>query len=75
MADYDFENPTFDPDGPGIDDDESLVLPDAIMDPLPPRVQQEHNTMGTISRACRVILERQNLRPRRSAWLIPFIRK
>ena len=40
MADYDFKNPTFDPDGPGIDDDYSLDLPDAIMDPLPPRVQQ-----------------------------------
>ena len=39
MDDYDFENPTFDPDGPGIDDDYSLDLPDAIMDPLPPRVQ------------------------------------
>ena len=38
MADLDFENPTFDTDGPGIDDDYSLDLPDAIMDPLPPRV-------------------------------------
>ena len=36
MADYDFENPTFDPKGPGIDDE----LPDAIIDPLL-RVQQE----------------------------------
>ena len=44
MADYDFENPMFNPDGPGIDDDYSLDLPDAIMDPLPPRVQQELNT-------------------------------
>ena len=46
MADYDFENLTFDPDGPGIDDDYSLDLPDAIMDPLPPRVQQVLNTSG-----------------------------
>ena len=46
MADLDFENPTFDPDGPGIDDDYSFDLPDAIMDPLPPRVQQELNTSG-----------------------------
>ena len=46
MADYDFGNPTFDPDGPGIDDDYSLDLPDAIMDPLPPRVQQELNMSG-----------------------------
>lgn len=43
MADLDFENPTFDPDGPGIDDDYSFDLPDAIMDP-PPDVQQELNT-------------------------------
>ena len=46
MADFDFENPTFDPDGPGIDNDYSLDLPDAIMDPLPPRVQAELNTSG-----------------------------
>ena len=46
MADFDFENPTFDPDDPGIDDDYSLDLPDAIMDPLPPRVQEELNTSG-----------------------------
>ena len=46
IADYDFENPMFDHDGPGIDDDYSLDLPDAIMDPLPPRVQQELYTSG-----------------------------
>ena len=46
MADFDFENPTFDPDGPGIDDDYSLDLPESIMDPLPPRVQEELNTSG-----------------------------
>ena len=68
MADYDFENPTFDPDGPGIDDDYSLDLPDAIMDPLPPRVLQELNTSGDNIQTLRVRLERQNLRPRRSAW-------
>ena len=44
MADYDFENPTFDPDGPGVDEYYSLDLPDAIMDPLPPRVQEELDT-------------------------------
>ena len=67
MADYDFENPTFDPDGPGIDDDYSLDLPDAIMHPLPPRIQQEFNTSGDNIQSLRVKLERQNLRPRRSA--------
>ena len=35
MADFDLENPTFDPDGHGIDNDKSFDLPDAIMDPLP----------------------------------------
>ena len=45
MADLDFENPTFDPDGPGIDDNYSFDLPDAIMDP-PLRVQQDLNTSG-----------------------------
>ena len=46
IADYDFENPTFDYDGPRKDDDYSLDLPDAIMDPFPPRVQEEFNTSG-----------------------------
>ena len=45
MADLDFENPTFDPDGPGIDDDYSFDLTDAIMDP-PLRVHQDLNTSG-----------------------------
>ena len=42
MADLDFDP---DPDGPGIDDDYSFDLPDAIMD-LPLRVQQVLNTSG-----------------------------
>ena len=46
MADFDFENSTFDPDGPGIDDDYSLDHPDAIMDPPPLRIQEELNTSG-----------------------------
>ena len=74
MADFDFENPTFNPDWHGIDDDYNLDFPDAIMDPLPPRVQEELNTSGDNIQTL-VRLERQNLRPRRSAWLIPFIRK
>ena len=48
MADFDFENPTFDPDGHGIDNDESFDLPDAIMDPLPLRVQQKLYTSGNL---------------------------
>ena len=48
MADFDFENPTFDPNRPGIDNDESFDLSDGIMDPLPLRVQQELNTPGDL---------------------------
>ena len=48
MADFDFEKPTFDLDGHGIDNDESFDLPDAIKDPLPLRVQQELNTSGDL---------------------------
>ena len=44
IADFDLENPIFDPDGHGIDNDESFDLPAAIMDPLPLRVQLELNT-------------------------------
>ena len=53
MADFDFENATFHPNGPK-DDDKSLDLPDAIKDPLPLRVHQELNTSGDLIYACRV---------------------
>ena len=43
MDDVTFENPTFDPDGPGIDDD--FDLPDPPMEP-PPDVQQLLNASG-----------------------------
>ena len=46
MADYDFENPTFDSEGPGMNEDCSLDLPDAIMDPVLPQVQEELNMSG-----------------------------
>ena len=58
MADYDFENPTFDPD-----DDYSFDLPDAIMDPLPPRVQQELNTSGDNIQSLRVEITEAELYP------------
>ena len=45
MDDVTFENPTFDPDGPGEDDD--FDLPDTPMDP-PPDVQQQLNTSGDL---------------------------
>ena len=40
------KTPRFDPDRPGINDDYSLDVPDTIMDPLLPRVQEELNTFG-----------------------------
>ena len=45
MDDVTIENPTFDPDGPGIDDDYSFHLPDSPMEP-PPDVQQQLNASG-----------------------------
>ena len=45
MADYEFEPPTFDPDGPGIDDDYSFNLPDQPLDP-PLDVQQQLHASG-----------------------------
>ena len=43
MDDVTFENPTFDPDGPGVDDD--FDLPDPSMEP-PFDVQQQLNASG-----------------------------
>ena len=45
MDDVTFEIPTFDPDGPGIDDDYNYDLPDPPMEP-PPYVQQQLNASG-----------------------------
>ena len=52
MADYEFENPTFDPDGPGIDDDYSFDLPDPPLD-SPLDVQQQLNASGERIRSMR----------------------
>ena len=72
MADFD---PTFDPDGPGIDDDYSLDLPDAIMDPLPLRVQQELNTSGDLIQSLQGDLREVELEARRSDWSILFLQR
>ena len=45
MDDVTFENPTFDPDGPGVDDDYSFDLPDPPMEP-PLDVRQQLNASG-----------------------------
>ena len=45
MDDVTFENPTFDPDGPGEDD--NLVLPEPPIEP-PPDVQHQLNEYGNV---------------------------
>ena len=40
-----FENPTFDPDGPGIDDDYSFDVPDPPLD-IPLDIQQQLDASG-----------------------------
>ena len=45
MDDVTFENPTFDPDGPGVDDDYCFDLPDPPMEP-PLDVRQQLNVSG-----------------------------
>lgn len=60
MFDYDFENPTLDPDGPRKDVDYSFGLPDSIMDP-PLQVQQQLYTFGDRNRGLRDYLNRAEL--------------
>ena len=45
MDDVTFKNPTFDPDGPGVDNDYSFDLPDPPMEP-PLDVRQQLNASG-----------------------------
>ena len=74
MADLDFENPTFDPDGPRIDDDYSFDLPGAIRDP-PLRVQQDLNTSVDHIQSLRGELREAELEAQKSHWSILFTRK
>ena len=75
MADFDFENPMFDPDGPGIDDDYSLDLPDAIMDPLPPRVQEELSTSGDNIETLRVQIREAELEAQKKRLVDTFYKE
>ena len=75
MADFNFENPTFDPDGHGIDNDESFDLPNAIMDPLPLRFQQELNTSGDLIQSLQGELREVELEAQNRDWLILFTKK
>ena len=75
MADFDFENPSFDPDGPGIDDDYSMDLPEAIMDLLLPRVQEELNTSGDNIHTLRGEIREAELEVQKKRLVDTFIRK
>ena len=72
MADFD---PTFDPDGPGIDDDYSLDLPDAIMDPLPLRVQQDLNTSRDLIQSLKVELREVELEAQKKRLVDTFYKE
>ena len=74
MADLDFENPTFDPDGPGIDDDYSFDLPDAIMDP-PLHVQQDLNTSGDYIQSLRGELREAELEAQKKRLVDTFYKE
>ena len=75
MADYDFENPTFDPDRPGIYDDYSLDLSDAIMDPHPPRLQQEFNMSGDLIQSLQGELKEEELEAQKKRLVDTFYKE
>ena len=72
MADID---PSFDPDGHGIDFGESFDLPDAIIDTLPLRVQLELNTSGDIIQSLQGELREVELEAEKKRLSILFIKK
>ena len=69
MYDVTFENPTFDPDGPGEDDD--FDLPDTPMDP-PPDVQQQLNTSGDLLQNLRDELRQAELEAQKKRLVDTF---
>ena len=69
MDDVTFENPTFDPDGPGEDDD--FDLPDIPMDP-PPDVQQQLNTSGDLLQNLRDELRQAELEAQKKRLVDTF---
>ena len=69
MDDFTFRNPTFDPDGPGEDDD--FDLPDTPMDP-PPDVQQQLNTFGDLLQNLRDELRQAELEAQKKRLLDTF---
>ena len=69
MDDVTFENPTFDPDGPGEDDD--LVLPDQPMEP-PPDVQHQLNVYGNVLQNLRDELGQEGLEAQKKRLVDTF---
>ena len=69
MDDVTFENPTFDPDGPGEDD--NFDLPDTPMDP-PPDVQQQLNTSGDLLQNLRDELRQAELETQKKRLVDTF---
>ena len=69
MDDVTFENPTFDPDGPGEDDD--FDLPDTPMDP-PTDIQQQLNTSGDLLQNLRDELRQTELEAQKKRLVDTF---
>ena len=69
MDDVTFEKPTFDPDGPGEDDD--FDLPGTPMDP-PPDVQQQLNTSGDLLQNLRDELRQAELEAQKKRLVDTF---
>ena len=69
MDDVTFENPTFDPDGPGEDDD--FDLPDTPIDP-PPDVQQQLNSSGDLLQNLRDELRQAELEAQKKRLVDTF---
>ena len=69
MEDVAFENPTFDPDGPGIDDD--FDLPEPPMVP-PLDVQQQLNTSGDLLQNLRDELRQAELEAQKERLVDTF---
>ena len=74
MDGIDFENPTFDPCGPGIGDDYSFDHADAVMD-SPLRVQQELNTSGDRIQSLRAELKEAELEAQKKRLVDRFTKK
>ena len=69
MDDVTFENPSFDPDGPGEDD--NLVLPDPPLEP-PPDVQRQLKVYGNVLQNLRDELGQEGLEAQKKRLIDTF---